>query len=52
MMTGRPIETREIITTNMSSTLNKLLQNAPLCMMKPYEISFKHISIVKTLVKK
>ncbi len=52
MMKGRPIETSEIMTTNKSKTLNELLQNAPLWKTNPYEISFKQISKVNTLVKK
>ncbi len=51
-MNGKPIEISEIMTTNKSKTLNELLQNAPLCKTNPYEISFKHISRVNTLVKK
>ncbi len=51
-MYGRAIDINDTKTTNKSSILNKLRQNAPLCIIKPYAITFKHISIVNTDVKK
>ena len=49
---GKPIDTSEIMTTNKSSILNKLRQNAPSWSIIPYEMSLRQISMVNTLVKK
>ncbi len=52
MIYGSPIATIETKTTNISNTLKELLQNASLCNIKPYDLTFRHISTVKTVVKK
>lgn len=46
------IETSETQTTNKSSRLKADRQNAPLWNTKPYDISLRSSSIVKTVVKK
>ena len=52
MTIGKKIEMSDMMTTNMSSTLKALRQNAPLCRNTPYAISLRRSSIVKMVVKK